>query len=156
MRYFGSRVFFLPLSVLLLFAAGVQLSCRAYSREENIREFLQCLKENDQQKIYDISYHDDTRNGITDNDVRKGRVSSASRAIKKYGLSPQSKWHTEQIYGGSSELSIPLFAGNDTTVRYTIFLYFPPPAVSNKVFNFDVNSGMERNNSPLLAPSRVN
>src|SRR5579871_2592954 len=112
--------------LLFVFVARFVLPTAAQSREENIRVFLKYLKENDQQKIYDISYHVDSKSKIIMNaETRKGNVAIASKGINKYGLSPREKWYTTQIYGGVSELHIPLFDANDTTAQMTIILSFP-------------------------------
>jgi hypothetical protein len=141
----------------LLFAVGVTSTCAAQSREESTKEFLGYLKANNEQKVYDISYHVDAKNYITDNALRKQYVAYASECLNKYRLSPRTRWYTEEISGGASWLYIPLFAGNDTTtVQATITLRFPPPAISNRVYNFTI---VKKDNQPkgvIMAPQRVN
>jgi hypothetical protein len=142
--------------LLFVFVAGFMQSSAAQSKEENIQVFLKHLKENDQQKIYDISYHVDSRsNFIMNAEMRKFNVAMASKGINKYGLSPRGKWYTTQIYGGASELNIPLFNANDTTAQMTITLSFPPAAVSNKVYNLNVDVALKHTNRAFESPLRV-
>jgi hypothetical protein len=155
MRYPGSRLFFFSILAIVLLMDSALLSCSAQTKEENIKEFLSGLKENNEQKIYDISYHVDSKNNITYDDLRKQYVAVASRVINKYGLSPKSKWYIEQLPGGTSTVNIPLFSGNDTTAQSTLILSFPPAGVSNKVYNFRVESRSPSTDRTLFAPPRV-
>jgi hypothetical protein len=117
------------------------------------------LKANDQQKIYEISYHVDTRNYITDSSLRKQYVKYASENLKKYRIAPRIKWFTEQIPGGASWLYIPLFAESDTTaIQATITLRFPPAVVSNKVYDFRIEKTLDftKSKGVIEAPKRSN
>ena len=156
MRFLRARSFYLPLLPGLLFVAGFIFSCSAQSREESIKEFLGYLKENNEKEIYAVSYHVNAKNYIMDSALRKQYVAYASECLHTYRMSPRTKWYTEEISGGTSWLYIPLFAGNDTTTaEVTIRLQFPPPAVSNKVYNFTVVKRDNRTKGVIEAPKRV-
>jgi hypothetical protein len=156
MRFLRVRSFYLPLLLGLLFVAGFIFSCTAQSREESIKEFLGYLKENNEKKIYAVSYHVNAKNYIMDSALRKQYVAYASECLHTYRMSPRTKWYTEEISGGTSWLYIPLFAGNDTTTAaVTITLRFPPPAVSNKVYNFTVVKRDNQTKGVIEAPKRV-
>jgi hypothetical protein len=138
----------------LLLAAGSVSFCAAQSKEENVKEFLICLKANKEQKIYDISYHVKRTTYITDNELRKRYVAVASEALNKYLISPQRKWDSLTFPDQSRKLFIPLIAGKDSTERAIVVLSFPPATISDKVYDFEIfnNNGT---GGQLTAPRRV-
>lgn len=146
----------------LLLVTAFACPCAAQTREANAREFpatvnefLTCLKANDQQKIYDISYHVTARNYITDSVLRRQYVETASKALNQYPISPRSMWWSEKLPDGSSTLTIPLISGIDSADRAEIVLRFPPEAVSNKVYNFNAYFKTDRSGG-IVAPQRNN
>jgi hypothetical protein len=154
MRSCGIRCVLLPLWMVLLLVTSCVSFCAAQSKEENVKEFLTCLKANKEQKIYDISFHVNRKNYITDNELRKRYVAMASEALNKYLISPERMWDSLTFPDQSRTLFIPLIAGRDSAVRANIVLSFPPATISDKVYDFQIDI----NNSTggkVTAPLRV-
>ena len=155
MQSFGICRALLSLWMGLVLAAGGSSSCTAQSREDNVKEFLACLKANNEQKIYAVSYHINGKNNITDNELRKKNVVLASKALNKYLISSERRWRSQTFpLFGSRTLTIPLIAGSDSAVHATLILSFPPATLSDKVYDFEIfnnNTGGQ-----ITAPQRVN
>ena len=139
--------------ISLFLAAGTISYCAGQSRDENIKEFLGYLKANDQQKIYDIGYHVRRTNSIMDSSLRRQYVAMAAEALNKYVVSPESKWIIENLQNGASVIHIGLISPSDSTPQASINLFFPPAAVSDKVYSFMV---ILKGDGKIVAPLRTN
>jgi hypothetical protein len=147
---------------LFLLTTMLQLSCTgqdsASERDRNVLKFLALLKDNNEGAIYDISYHVNYRNNITDEALRKQYVRAAAELINKYGIPPKDKWTTRKESSGAFVITIPFFKGNDTASRLTecsVTIDCPPEPVSHKPFDFVLWETRKEPNQDLTAPPRV-
>jgi hypothetical protein len=116
-------------------------------KQAQIDKFVEYLKNNDQQAIYDMCFHDKSCTNIFDNEYRIEQVRDAYKLIKKYGLPPKSKWHyiVANNYLVSYEVEIPLLTVPDNSsginILYTsIMIIFPPEQISRMICNFKIYS----------------
>ncbi len=134
-------------------------SCSGQKKDKYVDTVLQCFKTNNEQKLYEISYHiNEGSNGIANDAYRKQYVRVVSGLIAKYGIPPKNKWYVKQGPARTYSLNIPIFSGKDTTSRLLesiLVLQFPPPNVSYKVFDFSLNNKYELNDEPILAPPLI-
>jgi hypothetical protein len=127
----------------------------AEERRENLLKFISYLKENNQQKIYEISYHHNVQNNITNASLRKQWVKAAADMLAKYGIPPESKWQTKSEPSGAVSVIIPLFSGRDTLTHFKeskLVISFPPENISTKVFAFNLFNDYDYGDGPLQAP----
>lgn len=133
--------------------------CSGQEKDKYVDTVLQCFKANNEQKLYEISYHINERsNGITNDAYRKQYVRTVSERIAKYGIPPKDKWYVKQGAAGSYSLNIPIFSGQDATshlLESVLVLQFPPPNVSYKVYDFRLNNKYELKDEPILAPPAI-
>jgi hypothetical protein len=119
------------------------------SKQEQAKRFIDLLEKNDQDGIYDISYHVDYRNSITDESHRKMMVNAAHTLIKRYGLPPMGRWliqKTREREIGGYFVTIPLFSGFDSVHKVkkaAIVIQFPPERISDKACDFRVDTEIE-------------
>jgi len=132
-----------------------QSSSPAEERRANVLRFISYLKENNEQKIYETSYHTNWQNNITNASLRKQWVKATADMIAKYGIPPESKWQTRPDPSGAINVIIPLFAGRDTSTRLReskLVVSFPPENISAKVFAFNLSNQYDYNDRPFMAP----
>ena len=128
-------------------------------KQKQVEQFVLYLKDNNQQAIYDMCFHDPSGFHITDESQRIRYVRNASVLIHKYGLPPKSKWiFTSDVYKHlfSYVVEIPLFIKQDSSTvnhltKASFMIYFPPEQISNLTFNFDIDEKTNFN-GVLAAP----
>ncbi|RZK01396.1 MAG: hypothetical protein EOO46_20435 [Flavobacterium sp.] len=142
---------------LFLFSFLLQISVMSCTDQKNeltlkrerAERFVKLLEKNDQQGVYEISYHVDYRSEITDEGHRKMMVNAAHTLIKRYGLPPMDRWliqKTQEREIGGYFVTIPLFSGFDSVHRVkkaSIVIQFPPEQISDKVYHFRVDTEVE-------------
>src|SRR5436309_2431449 len=107
------------------------------SRLRTADKFIECLKNNKTDKIFDYTYPD-VDHKINNKEFRDFYVGKAYKLIKKFGLPPKDKWIITYNPKNNFErllITIPLFKGYDSTLdllKADIVIYFPPPELSDK------------------------
>lgn len=134
-------VCFILLPVLLL--AGLT-SCQdpgddfGSNRREAVKQFVQYLKENNEQGVYQMTYHGDMPDNITNEELRRRDVRRAAELISRYGLPAQHLWrYTVDTNNKLAPYSvtIPLLKKSNTE-QAGIYIAFPPEEVSDKISHF--------------------
>jgi len=108
-------------------------------------KFVHYLQENDQQAIYDMSFHTPSTN-ISDDWNRKGLVKEASELIARYGLPPKKDWvynYNVHNYFNRFSVTINFVIPVDTIserrlVSAYILIAFPPEQISDSIYQFKV------------------
>ena len=123
-------------------AATLILSCTKplAKREEIIKavdRFLSFAKNGNDQAIYDMCYHVDYANQITDDGLRKNLVNFYQRVIGKFGIPPYEKWiFRKSAYAYEVHIPIDNYDGSEPAYKtIELVLYYCPPQIANKIFN---------------------
>ena len=134
---------YIVLLLLILPVCSCEFSERGKKLKETI-EFVNLLKENKQQEVYDITYHVD--DNITDSESRTFYVRKAAQLIQKYGLPSTDKWaYSYNAHNNFDryQFRIPLFDGFDSTnnlLHAAIIISFPPRAISARIYSYDIET----------------
>ena len=143
-----------------MFLGLVFISCsQQLSNKDRIYKvtdiFLKYIKEGNEQQVYDMAYHVDYPNNITSPNKRKDMVEKVSDLINKFGLPSHDKWIFKRT-ALDYEVHIPISNYNDTNTvlkNVEIIISFPPPKVSNKIFDFDFDGDLDTSKlKPVMAP----
>jgi len=137
---------------LIYFLLTVVMCQTCFGQKDSIRQkqmqidkFVRYLKENNQQAIYDMTYH--TPGGfLSSTSNRTQIVKEASELIGKYGLPPQKKWlYTYDVHNSFERFSIeiPLLTHLDSTSKFrmnyaALYIAFPPEEISSHIFEFKI------------------
>jgi hypothetical protein len=155
---------FAKMAVLISFTLISTPSCGQSSsikeKQLQVDKFVNYLKNNDQQAIYDMCFHDSIFPNITRQGWRSGSVREAYDLIKKYGLPAKASWRftDENNYLVSYKVEIPLLTvpDNSSGVNFlyiSIIIIFPPERISRLICNFEINKESDHN-TELQAPGQ--
>ena len=115
-------------------------------KEKDAEKFVELLKKNDQKGVYDLCYHSNYRDNITDESTRTMYVKSAYELIDKYGIPHKDKWifhHDPNDKFDRYTITIPLFSGFDISNSLKsaeIIISFPPEQISDKIYRYEVKA----------------
>jgi hypothetical protein len=123
------------------------LSCRGQEsfigdRLETANKILECLKNNQSDKILDYTYSGS--NNISDKETRDFQVNKASKFINKFSIPDKSKWKVIHDPNNNFDrllISIPVFSGYDSTFnleKAEIVIAFPPAQISDKMYRLEI------------------
>jgi hypothetical protein len=116
------------------------------SRLKTAEQFVGCLKRNQPDSILSYSIQGVSDN-IDDKEFRETRVKDAFDLISKYGLPPKDKWEVK--YDRKNNVERLIVAIPFPKSRDSIFLFFPPPAIGDKVYDFEIGQRFDAKNAPL-------
>src|SRR4030095_15151062 len=120
----------------ILFILRILSSCEGQdsfveSRLKTADKFIDCLKNNNPDKIRDYTYPD-VDHKIDDKESRDFHVNKAHKFITKFGVPPKEKWIIKYDPQNKFErllITIPIFKGYDTTFNLLyadLIIEFPP------------------------------
>jgi hypothetical protein len=144
------------------------INIQSYGQSGNIKDkqfqvvkLVNYLKNNDQQGVYDMCFHDSYFPNIIRQGWRTESVREASDLIKKYGLPPKSTWRytDENNYLVSYKVEIPLLTKPDNSsgvnfLYISIIIIFPPERISRLICNFEINKESDHN-TKIQAPGQI-
>jgi hypothetical protein len=132
---------------LLFFFLFATCSCCFPQQGRQLHEtvkFVNFLKENQQQAVFDNTYHVDFN--VTDSENRKFYVNKAAKLIARYGLPATDKWlysYNPTNVFDRYQFRIRLFDGFDSTTKLlhaAIIVSFPPPEISYKIYSYEIET----------------
>ncbi len=153
--------------ILLFILLAQTVAAQSPAIPEKLKQFdkfVHYLKENDQQAIYDMSFHTPSTN-ISDAWSRKSLVKLASELIAKYGLPPKKDWvynYNVHNYFDRFSVKINFVIPVDTVserrlVAAYILIAFPPEQISDSIYQFKVeNKYYWPHGMKLEAPAKPN
>jgi hypothetical protein len=146
------------LLLLVLSIGGCHLSEQGRQLDETIK-FINFLKENQQQAVFDNTYHADFN--VADSENRTFYVNKAAKLIQRYGLPPTVKWlysyNPNNIFD-RYQFRIRLFDGFDSTSKLlhaAIIVSFPPPEISSKIYSYEIETKYSPSPIQPLVPTPV-
>lgn len=111
-------------------------------RREAVEQFVQYLKENNEQGVYEMTWHGDLPDNITNEELRRRDVQRAAEVIRRYGLPAERLWVYRVDPSNKTtpySVTIPLLKkSNAEQVR--IFIAFPPAEVSDKISRYTITA----------------
>lgn len=133
--------------LILLLLIGIA-SCQDPSddfgsgRRKAVEQFVQYLKENNEQGVYQVTYHGDLPDNITNEELRRRDVQKASEIIRRYGLPSERLWEFRvdtSNHATPYSVFIPLLRKSNTEQAH-IYIAFPPAGVSDKISRYTVTA----------------
>lgn len=111
-------------------------------RREAVEQFVQHLKNNDEQGVYEMAFHGDMPDNITNEELRRRDVQRAAEVIKRYGLPSERLWlYTVDPNNKTHPYSvtIPLLKKSNVE-QVRIYIAFPPAEISDKISRYTITA----------------
>lgn len=130
------------LAITIIVLAVISCSRPLNKRDEitlAVDRFLSYAERGNDEAIYNMCYHVDFGNDITNDEMRKRTVAFYQNIIKKFGIPPHEKWLFKKS-PFAYEVHIPIPNYNDSTSAFKtmeLIVYYTPPKIANKIFNAD-------------------
>jgi hypothetical protein len=107
-------------------------------RKKAVEQFVQHLKNNNPQGVYEMTWHGDMPDNITNEELRRRDVVRASEMISQYGLPPRQQWrYTADTGNAAAPYSVTItLLEKSNTEQARIYIAFPPPEVSDKIYRY--------------------
>ncbi len=119
------------------------------SRLRTAEQFVDCLKKNQPDSILLYSIHGASQY-IDDKGFKEISVKIAYDLIKEYGLPPKNKWEIKYDPKNNFErltVAIPF-----PKIGKVIYLFFPPPEIGDKVYNFEIGPNIINAKDAQIVP----
>lgn len=111
-------------------------------RRRAVEQFVQHLKNNNAQGVYEMTWHGDLPDNITDEELRKRDVQRAAEVIRRYGLPSERLWVYRVDPSNKTapySVTIPLLKKSNVE-QVRIYIAFPPAEVSDKISRYTITA----------------
>jgi hypothetical protein len=137
-----TRLILLHLLLLGIFSCQDPGDDFGSGRRKAVEQFVQYLKENNEQGVYQVTYHGDLPDNITNEELRRRDVQKASEIIRRYGLPAERLWEFRVDTSNPAtpySVLIPLLRKSNTEQAH-IYIAFPPAGVSEKISRYTITA----------------
>jgi hypothetical protein len=114
--------------------------------------FLNYAKQKNDKAIYNMAYHINYPNNITDSESRKIMVNYFSELISKYGVPSHNKWVLEET-SLDYEVHIPISNFNELNTSFKnveLVIFYTPSKIANQIYQFEVRNEIDTSKRVMI------